>query len=81
MEKEISIIKEKLENLVSTSSVYLILVKKFIKRREFVFVIGKSDFSKKETVYEDEKYVLISENLNNELKEKALDIIKNISTE
>ncbi|MGM0508662.1 MAG: hypothetical protein ACQERZ_05790 [Fusobacteriota bacterium] len=74
MEKEISIIKDKINQFIDCEKSKINFAKKFGKRNESVFVIGKTRYMESVVIYEDSDYIVLGENIEN--KKEIKDIIK-----
>lgn len=76
MEREIYIIKEKVSKVIDVDKSNIILSKKFGKRNEYVWNIGKTHFGESKLIFENEKYSIFAENITDEEKDIILNIVK-----
>ncbi len=79
MEKEIYIIKDKLEKIVDSKKSKINFTKKYGRRNETVFVIGESQYMESTKIYEDDKYVVFGENIEDikdEIKKEIVEYLK-----
>ncbi|BDU50517.1 hypothetical protein [Haliovirga abyssi] len=76
MEKEIYIIKDKIAKEIDVNKSNIILSKKFGKRNEYVWNVGKTNFGETELIFGNEEYCIFAENITYEEKKIILNIVK-----
>ncbi len=69
---------EKLKDKLSQTVRYgkVTFTEKVGKRNRYVFSVGETSFSFQKKIYEDESYIVFSENLSEEIEKQVITLIK-----